>query len=414
MIDALYQYNPWWEGKFSLDRIIPRKKYLNLLRRNLQNDHIIFLTGLRRIGKTTLMKLIIREFIEEMGIPGDHILYVSLDDYVFKNNSILDILDEYRKLHRISVDDKVFLFLDEVIYKEDFHQQLKNIHDRQNAKIYASSSSSIKLKDRKAFLTGRAYIYEVKPLDFDEYLYFKNINITKKDNKLLEAYFEDFLKVGGIPYYVLNEEREFLFSLVDDILHKDIISEHSIKDPQMIKDYFLLLMERSGKQLSINKIANILKISVNSARKYLYYFNDTFLIQLLSRYGKTNEKILSPKKIYCNDLGIKYCFTGDRDFGSYFENYLFLKLKQHDIYYFYEDGIEIDFYIKNLDLLLESKFNSRMNDKQKALFEKTKAKEKIVIDSVFKLNESMFNAWPENYQELYGSIDDDSFDVEKI
>ncbi len=411
MIDALYQYNPWWEGKFSLDRIIPRKKYLDLLRSNLQNDHIIFLTGLRRIGKTTLMKLIIRVLIEEMDIPGDHILYVSLDDYVFKNNSILDILDEYRKLHRISVDDKVYLFLDEVIYKEDYHQQLKNIHDRQNTKIYASSSLSMKLKDKKAFLTGRAYIYEVKPLDFEEYLYFKDINLTKKDYKLLEAYFEDFLKVGGIPYYVLNEEREYLFSLVDDILHKDIISKHSIKDPQMIKDYFLLLMERSGKQLSINKIANILKISVNSARKYLYYFNDTFLIQLLSRYGKTNEKILSPKKIYSNDLGIKYCFSISRDFESYFENYLFLKLKQHNFYYLYEDGVEIDFYIKNLDLLLESKFNSCMNDKQKALFEKTKAKEKIVIDSVFKLNEPIFNEWPENYKELYGSIDEDCFEV---
>ena len=101
-------------------------------------------------------------------------------------------------------------------------------------------------------------------------------------------------------------------------------------------------MYGSGKQLSINTIANILKISVNSARKYLYYFNDTFLIQLLSRYGKTNEKILSPKKIYSNDLGIKYCFSISRDFESYFENYLFLKLKQHNFYYLYEDGVEID------------------------------------------------------------------------
>lgn len=394
MIDALYQYNPWWEGDFSLERIIPRKKYLDLLRRNLENDHIIFLTGLRRIGKTTLMKLIIKELIEEMGIPSDHILYVSLDDYVFRDNSILDVIDEYRKIHRIPVDDKVYLFLDEIIFKEDCHQQLKNIYDRQNAKVYATSSSSIKLKDRKAYLTGRSYIYEVKPLDFEEYLYFKNINISRKDNKLLEPYFDDFLKVGGIPYYVLNEEREFLFGLVDDIIHKDIISEHSIKNPQMIKDYFLLLMERSGKQLSINKIANILKISVDSSRKYLSYFNDTFLIQLLSRYGKTNEKILSPKKIYCNDLGIKHCFTGSRDFGSYFENYLFLKLKQHDIYYLYEDGIEIDFYLKNLDLLLESKYNSTMNEKQKALFDKTKAKEKVVIDSVYKLDEL------EKYQEI--------------
>lgn len=296
MIEALSQYNPWWSGEIPLEGIIPREKYLKKLVSYLDNEQIIFLTGLRRIGKTTLMKLVIKELIENKGINPNHILYVSLDDYVFKENSILDILEEYRKLHRISVDDKVYLFLDEIIYQKDYYQQLKTIFDRQNTKIYATSSSSIKLKDTKAFLTGRSYLVEINPLDYKEYLYFKNIKIPLKDLKLNEPYFQDYLKSGGIPYYVLKEEREFLIGLVDDIIYKDIISEHGIKNPQIIKDYFLLLMERSGKQLSINKIANILKISVDSSKKYLSYFNDTFLIRLLSRYGTTNEKLLSPKK----------------------------------------------------------------------------------------------------------------------
>lgn len=387
MKDALYQYNPWWEDEYQLDAIIPRTKYIELLKHRIENEQIIFLTGLRRVGKTTLMKLLIKELIENYQVENTHVLYVSLDDYVFRDNSILDIVDEYRKAHRLSVEEKVYLFLDEVIYKEDFHQQLKTLFDRQNTKIFASSSSSIRLKDRKAFLTGRSYIIEVGPLDFSEYLYFKKISVSNKDRKLLEPYFQDYLRTGGIPYYVLKEEREFLVGLVDDIIYKDIISEHGIKNPQLIRDYFLLLMERSGKQLSINKIANILKISVNSSKKYLSYFNDTFLIHLLSRFGSTNEKILSPRKIYCSDMGIKYSFTGLRDLGSYFENYLFLKMKHHDIYYVYQDGIEIDFYLRDIDLLVESKYNSEMNPKQRELFHKFKAREKLLINSVYKAEE---------------------------
>ncbi len=387
MRDALYQYNPWWEDEYQLDAIIPRTKYIELLKQRVESEQIIFLTGLRRVGKTTLMKLLIRELIEEYQVEKTHVLYVSLDDYVFRDNNILDIVDEYRKIHRLSVEEKVYLFLDEVIYKEDFHQQLKSLFDRQNTKIFASSSSSIRLKDRKAFLTGRSYIIEVGPLDFNEFLYFKGISVAKKDRKLLEPYFHDYMRTGGIPYYVLRDEREFLVGLVDDIIYKDIVSEHGIKNPQMIRDYFLLLMERSGKQLSVNKIANILGISVDSSKKYLSYFNDTFLIHLLSRYGNTNEKILSPRKIYCGDMGIKYSFTGLRDPGSYFENYLFLKMKHHDIYYVYQDGIEIDFYLRDIDLLVESKYNSEMNLKQKELFHEFKAGEKLLINSVYKAEE---------------------------
>jgi len=140
---------------------------------------------------------------EKYQVEKTHVLYVSLDDYVFRDNSILDIVDEYRKAHRLSVEEKVYLFLDEVIYKEDFH---------------------------------------------------------------------DYLRTGGIPYYVLREDREFLVGLVDDIIYKDIISDHGIKNTQLIRDFFLLLMERSGKQLSINKIANILGISVDSSKKISVLF----------------------------------------------------------------------------------------------------------------------------------------------
>jgi predicted AAA+ superfamily ATPase len=140
-------------------------------------------------------------------------------------------------------------------------------------------------------------------------------------------------------------------------------------------------MERAGKQLSINKIANILKIAPDTSKRYLQMFEDTFLINLISRYGKTNEKILSPKKVYVADLGIKNLFTGFRDKGSSFENYVYTKIKNKDPHYIYENGVEIDFIISD-KTIIEVKYNSDFNAKQKALFESFSENKKIIIKNI--------------------------------
>lgn len=385
MEDLLFQYNPWWEDEFNLENIIIRDKYVNILKENIENKHIIFLTGLRRVGKTTLMKLIIKNLLDK-NINKKNILYVSVDDYLLKNKNLFEIIDEYKKIHRIKFEEKIYVFFDEITFQNEYHQQLKNLYDKLNIKIYATSSSSSLLKDRKAYLTGRSITLEVKPLDFNEYKKFKNIEVKQRDNVLNDSYFRDYMREGGLPENVLNPNREYLMNLVDDIIQKDITAFHGLKNHQILRDYYTLLMERSGKQLSINKIANILKISPDTSRRYLYYFEETFLIHLLSRWGKTNEKILSSKKIYACDLGIKHLFMGERDLGSYFENYIYLKLRnKKDVYYLYEDGNEIDF-ITSDKILIESKFNVEIKGKQKELFDSFDAKQKIIIDSVNKLH----------------------------
>ena len=139
MNDLLYQYNPWWENSSAATGLKSREKYLVELRKSLRKKQIAVLTGLRRVGKTSLMKLIINELISG-DVKADHIFYISLDDYLIQKESIVDIVNEFRKLHKIAIDDKVYLFFDEVTYKEDFHIQLKNIYDSQNAKIFVASS----------------------------------------------------------------------------------------------------------------------------------------------------------------------------------------------------------------------------------------------------------------------------------
>lgn len=384
MNDLLYQYNPWWEKDYLKDDLKPREKYLQDLRKYLDFNHIIILTGLRRVGKTSLMKLIINELISK-SINPNHIFYISLDDYLLKNNNIIEIVNEFRKLHKLKIEEKVHLFFDEVTYKDNFHVQLKNIYDSQNAKIFVASSSSSKLRDKKANLTGRAITIEINPLDLNEYLYFKNINVKKRDSQLYKSYFLDYIKTGGLPENVLNPSREYLMNLVDNIIQKDITAFHGLKNHQIPRDYFTLLMERSGKQFSINKIGKILNISPDTSKRYLSYFESTYLIYLLPRWGKTNQQILSAKKIYASDLGIKYLFMGNRDLGSYFENYIYIKLKNRkNLYYLYEDQTEIDFYTDE-KILIESKFYSELNPKQNQLFQTYPANKRILIDTIDKL-----------------------------
>ncbi len=385
MEDLLYQYNPWWENIVSDKDIKPREKYLSELRSYLDRKQIIILTGLRRVGKTTLMKLLIKELIDS-NIDANRILYVSLDDYLLHKNSISEIINEFRKIHKLKIEEKIFLFLDEVTYKNDFQIQLKNIYDNQNVKIFAASSSASLFRDKKASLTGRSITLEIEPLDLDEYLFFNEIELKKRDNQLYQTYFLEYIKVGGLPENVLNPNREYLMNLVEDIIQKDITAFHGIKNHQIVRDYFTLLMERSGKQLSINKIGKILNISPDTSKRYLSYFESTYLIHLLPRWGKTNQKLLSSKKIYASDLGIKHLFMGGRDFGSYFANYIYLKLRnKKKLYYLYENTIEIDFYTED-KILIESKFYSQLNKKQEKLFLEYPADKRIVIDSVEKIS----------------------------
>jgi len=386
MNDLFYRYNPWWESNYGTEGLFDRPGIENLMEKYFSSRQVIFLTGLRRVGKTTLLKLFVSHLIEKKKIEPSHIFYVSLDDYGISKKSITEIVEEYRKILKLSHKEKVFLFLDEITSKDDFEIQLKNLYDSQNVKIYASSSSASLLKSRKPYLTGRSFIIEVMPLDFREYLAFKNIKIGRGDNHLVESYFEDYLKTGGIPEYVLHGNIEYLKELVDDIIYKDIAAFHNVRDVRVLKDFFMLLMERSGKAASINKMAHILSISPDTAKRYLRMFADTYLIYIMPRFGKTNERLLSPSKIYAADPGIRTLFTGFRDKGSLFENYVYLKIRNHSPSYVYEDGIEIDFMTDTGDLI-EVKYHGEINDRQSLLLKKIKARKKTVVHNIYELEE---------------------------
>jgi uncharacterized protein len=374
------RYNPWWENGYTFKDLKPRNAVMKPIFDSLNDKRISLITGMRRIGKSSILRLVIKNLFEN-GVEPKFIFFISLDEYSIKDLSIVEILDSYRKIMRIKYDDRIYVFLDEITYKNDFELQLKNLYDNQNIKIFASSSNSIALEDKKAYLTGRTKVFEIQPLNFGEYMEFKNLIIKQSDNHLKEIYFEDFLRDGGIPEYVLTGNFDYIKDLVDDIIYKDIAAMHNIKDVSLLKDFFLLLMERSGKQLSINKMASILSIYPDTARRYLDFFSRTYLIQLVARYGKTNERITAPKKVYAIDNGIRNYFTGFRDKGSLFETYTYQRIKYLNPSYVYQNTIEIDFYTQN-GFLIEAKYHQeKLSDKQQSLFDSFPSNRKYIVRS---------------------------------
>ena len=371
----LFKQNPWWEEKFK-DDSFTRDIYLKQILSNINSKEIIILTGLRRIGKTTIIKQTIKHLLENKTKP-EEIFFVSLDSFNLLEFSIHRLIEEYKKIHKKSSSDFFYLFLDEVSSREDFEQELKSIYDNENIKVICSSSIATLMRDKKASLTGRTKTIEVMPLNFQEFLIFREAKINKSDSAKLESYFKDYLKIGGIPYYVLKEDKTYINELIEGIIYKDIIAYHKITAEKTIKELFILLCQRVGKPMSYNKISEILKISVDSAKRYVNYFEKAYLFYVVDRYSKSiNEKVTSPKKIYIGDVGIKNAITGFKDLGASYENLVFLSIKDKNPTYYLENSTEIDFITK--DSLIEAKYNQELEKNQKKLFDTLKIKNKII------------------------------------
>ena len=383
MQERLEELNPWWKGDFELDTL-PREKYFSKLKELLPKKEVVILTGIRRVGKTILIKQLIKQLLKE--VPAKNILFLSLDLLYFKDYTIQDIVLEYKKMHKIQ-DEKVYLFLDEITYKPFFNQELKNLYDLENYKIYASSSSAKALQDKKAYLTGRARYIEIEPLDFDEYLVFRDHDKNKTSKIILEKLFEEYMQDGGMPEYVKTKNEVYLSELIEFIISKDIIAENNIKNKQIVFDLYRLLCERVGKQVSYNNLSKILSIDNETVSRYVSYFLETYLFDMIEVKDKLNVKIKSKKKLYCGDIGLRNIVTGFRDKGAIYENLVYNKIKSNyknhlfgGINFLYKDGVEIDFVTK--DFLIEAKFGQEMNEKQKKLFDDYKIKNKVVAQGV--------------------------------
>lgn len=320
---------------------------------DIKSDEIIDIIGPRRSGKSSVLKLLIKN------LEKDSWLYINFEDPFFIENNSPEVIDELIDAYKQNYSHSLkYLFFDEIQNIERWENAVRKLRDGSGYKIFITGSSSKLLSgELSSLITGRHLSYVLLPLSFREYLSFKKIRIdNKKDIVLQEAkiikYFDKYLHLGGFPKIVLDENMELLKQYYSDILGKDIIERHNIRQKSIIEKMGVYLLSNAAKILSVASLEKTFGISFQSASSYLEYFKESFLIFGVSQFSyslKTQQKSL--KKIYAADTGLANAvsFRFSEDYGRLLENCVFLHLNQlaPEIYYYKtKSGLEVDFLIK--------------------------------------------------------------------
>ncbi|MBI2459234.1 MAG: ATP-binding protein [Parcubacteria group bacterium] len=360
--------------------MIYQRKLLKILKKQLLSKEIIVLTGMRRVGKTTLYRMIFNE------IKSDNKVFLDmenpLEQRIFEeedfNNIILN-LKEY-DIHQKS---KAYIFLDEIQAMPEAVKAIKYLHDHYDVKFFLTGSSSFYLKNLfPESLSGRKFIFELFPLDFEEFLVFKNQkkefyeDFSDKDkNKNVISFektkklYDEYLEYGGFPAVVLEEEKENKKLKLNDIFksyfEKDVKSLADFKEINVFRDLILLLMQRVGSKVEISKLSSELGVSRETIYSYLAFLEGTYFINLISPFSRNVDREVSgSKKIYLCDNGLLNAFSKISG-GSLFENAVFNNLKKYGkiCYYQKRTGREIDF-ILNEAISLEVKLSGIASDEK--------------------------------------------------
>lgn len=320
---------------------------------NIKSDEIIDIIGPRRSGKSSILKLLIKN------MEKDSWLYINFEDPAFIENNnpkvIEELIETYIQHYGSSLK---YLFFDEIQNIEYWEKAVRKLRDGSKYKIFITGSSSKLLsRELSSLITGRHLSYNLMPLNFREYLFFKNITVNNlKETVLQEAkivkYFEKYLKLGGFPKIVLGENEELLKQYYPDILEKDIIKRHNIRQKDIVEKIGVFLLSNASKILSINSLEKAFNVSFEAASNYLNYFKEAFLVFEVSQFSyslKTQQKAL--KKIYAVDTGLANAvsFRFSEDCGRILENCVFLHLNQiaPEVYYYKtKNNLEVDFLVK--------------------------------------------------------------------
>jgi len=366
-IEKLYEWNPWWAEKNAIKKRIGKQRpaYGSLLN-SINVKQITIITGVRRSGKSTLMYQMVDKLLNKR-IKPEQILFINLEDKKLSKNSLDEMYNEYRQ--KLNPDKKAFVFLDEIHKKGGWEHWIRKKYDLQTDDkfIISGSSSYLLKKEYSTLLTGRNRTFEVFPLSFEEFLFFKGIKIDKEKikkgiilaetkNKIIYE-LGNYLELGGFPE-VMSEEKEEKTNLLkqyfDDILYKDIIDRYGLNS-QKAGDFLLYLITNFTGTISLRNLRNSLGLSYDTIKDYLSYSKESFLLFTLDHfsYSFKEQKTLAPK-IYCIDNGLRNAvgFKFSRDEGKLAENLVFVELKRKDESVYYWKSAkqrEVDFVIKNRD-----------------------------------------------------------------
>lgn len=300
--DVLLESNPWWKEEFKLEyheREIHRQisKYLPM-------PQIIALTGLRRVGKTTLMHKMVLDFIKS-GFDARNIIYFSFDE--FRETELREVMRGYEALMEKDLKQgRYLLLLDEIQKLTNWEDQVKRIYDTYRIKIIISGSESMFIKKKsKETLSGRIFEFKVETLSFKEFLSFKGVEYKPAGlyEKELARLFEEYMLCQGFPELVGIKDKSIIKKyikegIVEKVIYRDLPQLFKIKDIAVLESLLGIIMEEPGQLIEISDLAKELKLSRQTLSNYLVYLEEAFLIRKIYNYSKSKRKTERKLKKY--------------------------------------------------------------------------------------------------------------------
>ncbi len=318
--------------------MIKRELYLKQIRNFIDKPIIKVITGMRRSGKSMILKLISEELLEK-GVSPQNIIYINFESLMF------DDLTEFKALYRYIIEKsqnlkgKIYILLDEIQEVQHWEKAINSFMVDLDCDIYITGSNANLLSSELAtYIAGRYIEIKIYPLSFAEY-----IDFAKKQNpqKILtkEEYFEEYLQFGGLPgihnfNYDKNNIYQYLADIYNSILLKDVIAKNNIRDVDLLERIVLYAFDNIGNTFSAKNVSDFLKsqgrkLSRETVYNYLKALENAYILSRVQRYDIKGKSILETmEKFYLMDLGFRHTKLGYRsnDIAGYLENIIYLEL----------------------------------------------------------------------------------------
>lgn len=358
--NVIVDQNQHWDGA-PYDGGVPRS-ILEEIKKNFALPHILSIVGVRRCGKSTLIRQIINYLIGEKKIAPKNILFLNLEHPGFSRYKgdaayLERIYEDYLKL--AAPEGMVYCFLDEVHFFNEWQVFVKAHYEQKKTKFIVTGSNSRLLSSEFiTLLSGRTTPAEVYPFSFTEFLRARGmddpdpVSLARNRHKIRNL-MDDYLQFGGFPETAFLKQPETIKEIhamyARSILYQDVAARFGVKKPADLENLFYYLAANASSLYTFNSLAKLTNLSDKTIKEYLSCFADAYLLFTVNAFSHSvKQQIKSPKKIYAIDSGLagSVSFRFSDDTGRYLENAVFLELRRRGkelFYYRTGNGHEVDF-----------------------------------------------------------------------